>query len=116
MNRSNLILVVGLVHLYLSIVNFDNTLRLEAKVRSLLQEDAGSFLNFNYPGIVFLVFSVLSFLYWFYIRKWRRQGMKVSHTLAIGLLLFITPFIVNQVIGTRSTAGAYRFLLEEADR
>jgi len=66
----------------------------------------------NWPLITFLAFSVLNFLFWYFLRSKEKQQLKVAYGLPVSIILLIAPFVIFYASGIYADIQVARTLKE----
>jgi|SRR3990167_6416222 len=53
----------------------------------------------NWPLITFLIFAILSFLFWTFLKRKESQNAIPKYSLLVSIILLIAPFVIFLLVG-----------------
>lgn len=105
-------LLLGSIYIALAFLSLGKTFPFYQRLNAAI--DGGvSFVNYNYPGLVFAAFAMASFLFWIRFRAQDRRGTRVRFGLLINIALVVAPFFVITLIAMYFRFRAYAVLTEK---
>lgn len=88
--------VAGVLHTIVLILHSITILRVRTMYRNVDAKLPGTFeiLFANWLFLLFLVFSILNFGFWYFLRIHYEKENKMPYALIIGLILLVAPFVL----------------------